>query len=104
MTGLEKRYIIKSAGRQCLERKEAAEKPARFWRCARRGKKGGHKMLTAERWGMIEIPLKGPAEGNPFTDYTVKGVFKGSQETIEATGFYDGDGLYKVRFMPSFEG
>ena len=61
-------------------------------------------MLTAERWGMIEIPLKGPAEGNPFTDYTVKGVFKGSQETIEATGFYDGDGLYKVRFMPSFEG
>lgn len=57
-----------------------------------------------ERWGIQEITLKGKTEGNPFTDYSIRGIFTGKSETVEADGFYDGDGTYKVRFMPSFEG
>ena len=59
---------------------------------------------TVERWGVFEIALGGRADGNPFTDYTVYGEFKGKNETVKADGFYDGDGVYRVRFMPSFEG
>ena len=31
------------------------------------------------------------------------GVFEFSAEGTTANGFYDGNGIYKVRFMPSFE-
>lgn len=56
------------------------------------------------RWGVFEATVKGPKEGNPFTDQYVKGIFKGVQETVRCDGFYDGEGVYKVRFMPSWEG
>jgi len=59
---------------------------------------------TVERWGVFEVAVNGKADGNPFTDYAVRGVFKHKNETVEADGFYDGDGVYKVRCMPSFEG
>lgn len=57
-----------------------------------------------ERWGMKEIVCKGRTDGNPFTDHTIQGHFSGEHETVTADGFYDGDGIYKVRFMPSFCG
>ena len=57
-----------------------------------------------EKWGIQEITVKGKTSGNPFTDSTVRGTFTGKNETVEADGFYDGEGVYKVRFMPSFEG
>ena len=57
-----------------------------------------------ERWGTAEFICRGPAEGNPFLEHTIKGIFTGKHETVEADGFYDGGGIYKVRFMPSFEG
>lgn len=59
---------------------------------------------TCERWGLFEITLPGPRNGNPFTEMSVSAVFEGSSETVSVKGFYDGDGLYKIRFMPSFEG
>lgn len=59
---------------------------------------------TIERWGLQEIVLKGPSEGNPFTETEITGTFTGKNETRTAEGFYDGNGIYKVRFMPSFEG
>ena len=59
---------------------------------------------TVERWGMYEVSAKGHSDKNPFVDYSIKGFFKGENETVEVDGFYDGDGIYKVRFMPSFEG
>lgn len=58
----------------------------------------------AERWGIQEIAVKGPEEGNPFTEHWIRGVFQGKNEKKEAEGFYDGEGIYRVRFMPSFEG
>lgn len=57
-----------------------------------------------EKWGMFEVAVKGKEEGNPFTDYEVKGLFASNMESVETYGFYDGNGIYKVRFMPSFEG
>lgn len=61
-------------------------------------------LKTVERWGVYEVSAKGFFDKNPFVDYNIKGIFKGEHETVEADGFYDGDGIYKVRFMPSFEG
>ena len=59
---------------------------------------------VVERWGMFEISLPGKTKGNPFTDYTIRGQFTGEQEDISVPGFYDGNGMYTVRFMPSFTG
>lgn len=59
---------------------------------------------TAERWGKFEITVSGPADGNPFTEQWIRGFFTGKNETVCADGFYDGDGQYRIRFMPSFEG
>ena len=57
-----------------------------------------------ERWGVFELSLPGKAEGNPFTDYTIRGRFTGEQEDVSVSGFYDGDGLWRIRFMPSYAG
>lgn len=57
-----------------------------------------------ERWGTFEAALFGRSEGNPFTDYTIQGIFFNKNERKTVDGFYDGDGIYRVRFMPSFEG
>lgn len=57
-----------------------------------------------ERWGLFELALEGPTTGNPFQDHTIQAVFESRHETVRADGFYDGDGIYRVRFMPSFEG
>lgn len=56
------------------------------------------------RWDVYEIEIDGPKKGNPFTEQTVSAVFQGANETKKVEGFYDGDGVYKVRFMPSFTG
>lgn len=61
-------------------------------------------MKAVEKWGMLEITVNGPVDGNPFIEQEFCGTFKGKNECITAVGFYDGDGVYKVRFMPSFEG
>ncbi len=59
---------------------------------------------TVEQWGMWEITIHGPQKGNPFTDFRLQGIFTGKNEEITVDGFYDGEGMYKVRFMPSFLG
>lgn len=59
---------------------------------------------NVERWGMIELRMNGPSDGNPFVDQSVTAVFKGCSEQLSVTGFYDGDGVYLIRFMPSFVG
>ncbi len=59
---------------------------------------------TLPRWGVQEIVINGPQDGNPFTDQFLHGEFTGPGESLQAPGFYDGDGRYVVRFMPSYEG
>lgn len=57
-----------------------------------------------ERWGIFELTLGGPSEGNPFLDVSVTAKFtKGEKETV-VTGFYDGGGRYIARFMPDETG
>ena len=62
------------------------------------------KLQCVERWGVFETACGGPSDGNPFTEQWIRGTFSGKNETITVDGFYDGDGCYRVRFMPSFEG
>ena len=59
---------------------------------------------TAPRWGVFEVTMPGRTEGNPFTDYTITATFTGKEGSATVDGFYDGDGVYKARFMPAYEG
>lgn len=62
------------------------------------------KLEKVKCWDYFEKEFKGKTEGNPFTDYIITGVFESALETKEVEGFYDGNGKYVIRFMPSFEG
>ena len=57
-----------------------------------------------EQWGIFELTLPGPAEGNPFTEVRLSARFTQGDRTVQAAGFYDGDGVYRVRFMPETAG
>ena len=57
---------------------------------------------TIEKWGIFEVTISGPKEGNPFVISGSKAHFCCKNEKKTVDGFYDGDGAYKVRFMPSF--
>lgn len=61
-------------------------------------------MKYVNRWDVFEESVKGPAEGNPFTEQQITGVFTSADESVKVNGFYDGEGIYRIRFMPSFEG
>ena len=60
--------------------------------------------MRVERWGIYETELKGPRTGNPFTDVELSATFRCMSEdedtSVTVPGFYDGNGVYKVRFMP----
>ena len=60
--------------------------------------------ITIEKWGMLELSLPGKTDGNPFTDYEMRGRFEGHHEDVMVSGFYDGNGIWKIRFMPSWTG
>jgi hypothetical protein len=55
---------------------------------------------TCERWGFAEIELSGPNTGNPFVDVQLTATFELGDEKRTVAGFYDGDGVYRLRFMP----
>lgn len=57
-----------------------------------------------DRWGRFELSLSGPAGGNPFRDVRLSARFQYKNLVIEPDGFYDGDGIYRIRFMPDREG
>lgn len=57
-----------------------------------------------EQWGIFELALGGSAAGNPFVDVELTAEFSDGQRTVQVAGFYDGEGIYKVRFMPDSVG
>jgi hypothetical protein len=59
---------------------------------------------VTEQWGLFELILTGPTNGNPFLDVRLSARFTRDGRAVEARGFYDGDGVYRVRFMPDEEG
>ena len=60
--------------------------------------------VQKQQWGLLEVELKGPSTGNPFLEAEFGATFEGGGEKNQVAGFYDGDGVYRVRFMPSFVG
>ncbi|MCX5494411.1 DUF5060 domain-containing protein [Kaistia dalseonensis] len=59
---------------------------------------------TVAKWDVFEAVLEGPSSGNPFIEVSLEAVFSQRSRTVRVPGFYDGDGVYKVRFMPDNEG
>ncbi len=55
---------------------------------------------TVERWGIFELVLQGPSAGNPFADVELRAEFRQKNRILRPEGFYDGDGVYRIRFMP----
>jgi hypothetical protein len=60
--------------------------------------------VKVEQWGMFELALQGSAAGNPFQDVELSAEFSHGHRTVSVRGFYDGEGVYKVRFMPDTVG
>jgi hypothetical protein len=58
------------------------------------------RRAQVERWGVHEIVLDGPAGGNPFDDVRLTGLFRCGERQVEVPGFYDGAGVYRIRFSP----
>ena len=65
---------------------------------------GAAAPATVEQWDIFELALAGPTDGNPFTDVELSAQFTQGDRAVRATGFYDGAGVYKVRFMPETTG
>lgn len=59
---------------------------------------------SVQQWGIFELALDGPATGNPFTEVRFSASFRQGERTLAPEGFYDGDGVYRVRFMPDAVG
>ena len=59
---------------------------------------------SVEQWGLFEASLQGPSEGNPFVDVELSAEFNCGDKKVNVPGFYDGDGIYRVRFMPEEQG
>jgi len=78
-----------------------------------------------EKWDIYEVTIPGPPRllvplprlasgdagagedksgGNPFIDIEFSALFKNGDQTAEVDGFYDGNGVFKIRFMPDREG
>lgn len=64
----------------------------------------GAKSNSVEQWGVFEFETQGPASGNPFVEVRFGARFTLDHRTVEAAGFYDGNGVYKVRFSPDTVG
>jgi hypothetical protein len=61
-------------------------------------------MTETAKWNAFEASFTGPSEGNPFLDVTLSATFSLGNRNVAVPGFYDGDGTYRVRFMPDTEG
>lgn len=63
------------------------------------------KTLHAQQWGTVDVVLPGPSDGTPDADIWLSATFRKSSlfsKDIEYTipGFYDGNGVYRIRFSP----
>ncbi|HEY4088047.1 MAG TPA: DUF5060 domain-containing protein [Bryobacteraceae bacterium] len=59
---------------------------------------------NVERWDRFEITLKAPVTGNPYTGPGLRADFTIEHRTVTVDGFYDGDGTWRIRFMPDAVG
>ena len=54
-----------------------------------------------EQWGLFEVKLEGTSTGNPFLDVQLSAEFQCGDQQFTPSGFYDGEGIYRIRFMPN---
>ncbi len=59
---------------------------------------------TVAKWDVFEHAIKVEVSGNPYLDTELWAVFSQNNRQIRVPGFYDGDGVFKVRFSPDNEG
>lgn len=59
---------------------------------------------TVEQWDIFELSLPGPSDGNPFLEVELSATFTDGVRSVQVAGFYDGDGVYRIRFMPESTG
>jgi hypothetical protein len=63
---------------------------------------------AVEQWDVFEITLNGPGDDrldiNPFFDVALMATFTFMNRTVPVEGFYDGDGIYRIRYMPDMPG
>src|SRR4051794_32411164 len=59
---------------------------------------------SVEQWDVFELPLPGPSAGNPFTDVELSARFTSGGRDVRVSGFYDGGGIFRLRFMPNAVG
>jgi Domain of unknown function (DUF5060)/Domain of unknown function (DUF5605)/Protein of unknown function (DUF4038) len=57
-----------------------------------------------ERWQTFGASFPGPTGGNPFLDVQFSAEFRQGNRSVVTDGFYDGAGIYRVRFMPDTVG
>jgi hypothetical protein len=59
---------------------------------------------SIEKYSVLELSFLGPASGNPFAEVEISAEFSIMNRTLYCEGFYDGNGTYRIRFMPDAEG
>ena len=57
-----------------------------------------------EQWGVWEMSLDGPRDGNPYLDVQASATFHQNEQRLVVPAFYDGEGVYKLRFSPPKQG
>lgn len=65
---------------------------------------GAFAQDKVEKWDVFELTLRGPSAGNPFMGTSLVGRFTNGNKVYEQEGYYDGNGIYKIRFMPDSTG
>lgn len=60
--------------------------------------------IELEKWDVYEIKLNGPSSGNPYMEVELNAVFELNDSRITVPGFYDGNGMYRIRFSPDKQG
>jgi Domain of unknown function (DUF5605)/Domain of unknown function (DUF5060)/Protein of unknown function (DUF4038) len=56
--------------------------------------------IEIKQYEIFELNLKGSFTGNAFTDINFSASFRQRNRVIEQEGFYDGNGIFTLRFMP----
>jgi len=62
------------------------------------------EITKIEQWDVFEIELTGPSDGTPFINVELNATFKTNEKSIKVPGFYDGNGIYRIRFSPDAVG
>jgi hypothetical protein len=57
-----------------------------------------------EQWDRFEVTYSSSLNGNGFNDVSLSAKFSNKDTSFIVQGFYDGDNIYKIRFMPQYEG